>query len=130
VEEILASVSIENHFAVARSFNNDWFVGRTALGQIVRAVERRSQGGNRPIEPSISEAAVFIDAGMNKNDVAGLNTRRQGVGMIGLIRTHVVGRKQSGKRRFLPGSLISEGINVIDAAASGRLRFLPGACNH
>ena len=46
VEEILAAVAIEDHFAIAGRFDDDRLSGRAALGQIVSAVERRSQRRN------------------------------------------------------------------------------------
>ncbi len=46
VEEILAAIAVEDHFAIARAFNHDWFVGRAALRQIVSAIERRAVSGD------------------------------------------------------------------------------------
>ena len=67
---------------------------------------------------------------MNQDDVAGLNARRHGVGMIGLVRTHKVSGEQASECRLLLGSLIAERVHVIDVAAGGGLRFAAGANGH
>ena len=127
VEKILAAVAIEDHFAVARAFDDDRFFGRAALRQIVGAVERRAVGGDGAVEAAIDEPIVFVDAGVHEDDVARLNARRQRVGMIGLIRAHVVRGHQTGERRLLLGAFVTERIDVIDVAAFGGLRLLARA---
>src|SRR5580692_3298891 len=95
VEQILAAVSIEDHFAIASAFNDDRLFGGAALSQIVSAVKRGAISGNGTIESAIHEAAVLIDARMNQDDVARLHAGRHGVGMIGLIGAHKIGGEQS-----------------------------------
>ena len=43
VEEVLRAVAVEDHFAVARAFDHDRPVGRSARRQVVRAVEHGAE---------------------------------------------------------------------------------------
>src|SRR5580700_6248253 len=79
VEEILAAVAIEDHFAIARALDDDGLLWRAALSQIICAVEGRAIGGRVAIEAAVHKAAIFVNARVNQDDVSGLNARRQGV---------------------------------------------------
>ena len=130
IEEILAAVAIEDHFAVARALDDDRLVGRAARGEIIGAVERRAVGGERPVESAIDEAIVFVESGVDQNDIAGLHARRHHVGMIGFVGAHVVGGEQASEGGFLLGAFVAEGINVVDVSARGRFGLLARAHRH
>src|SRR4051812_38294771 len=75
VEEILAAAAVKHDFSVSRRFHHDWFLGGAALSEIVRAIERCTQRRKSAVEATIDEAAdVFVNSGMQKNDVARLNS--------------------------------------------------------
>ncbi len=82
VEEIEIAVAVEDHLAVARRFDHDRLVGRTAGGEEIGPVERRAIGGRVGVEAGIVSARVFIETGMHQDGIARLHTGWIGNGVI------------------------------------------------
>src|ERR1019366_5525935 len=85
VEEVLVAIAVEDDVAIAGGLDDDGLVGRAALREGVSALEGRAVSGDGGIEAAIDEAVVLIYTGVDKDGVAGLDTRRGGVGVVGLI---------------------------------------------
>jgi hypothetical protein len=62
--------------------------------------------------------------------VAGLHARRERVEVVGVGRSRVIRREQSGECRLLAFAFVVRRIDVVDLAASGRPRFRPRPHRH
>ena len=74
IEEVVGTVSVEDHLAVTRGLDDDGLLGRAALGEVVRPVERRAVGRHGRIEPAIDESLILVDAGVDENRVSRLDS--------------------------------------------------------
>src|SRR5690349_15016607 len=77
VEQVVGAVAVEDGLAVARAFDHDRLIGRSALSQKIRST------GDRAEAAAISVAVILIYAGMNENRVARLNAGRIAVEIVG-----------------------------------------------
>ena len=127
VEEGVIAVAVEHHLAVARRLDDDGFVGRAAGGQVIGTVKRRPIGFHRLVEAAINEALVFIGAGMDQDNVARLDPRREDIVVVAFIGAFIIGGQQTDELVRLQRRFMAEGIDMIDVAAAGGSRHLAGA---
>ncbi len=122
VEEHVGAVAVEHHLAVASGPDHDGLGRRAAGGQVVGPVEGRAVAAELRVEAAVGEAVVLVDAGMDLDHVARPHARREGHGMVRLVRAHEVGRQEAGVGRRLFRSAPAPGIDVEGPSARGGLR--------